>query len=888
MAHRNCLSFISLLALGSAMPAFAQQAQPAAPAEAGPREARDVIIITANKREESVQDVAVAVTAISSQQKEELGIISMADLTNITPGMSYSNERVTVRGIGKQTGSFGADPGVANYNDGIYTAFALFAGKDPILIDRVEILRGPQGTLYGRNSIGGAVNTISKRPTSDFRADFSLGAGNYGAKKVAAAVSGPITDSLRYRVAGVREVRDGVDINYGNHGETEGWELDDKHLEFQLEGNIGDRFEWWFKTVEFSYDKAGPPGGRQATFSTAPFLTSNVFTTSTSLNPIASWAFSGNPAIVSFDQIGNRRDNPFATNGERAYNVNIPTVARLPQYDEYILESVYHFDNFDVKYTGGYTFYEYRLDSDIDGTSVNSLTYRAIAPSTAACNSLVGQPITANAACAAAASTTRTISTDLANDYKESRSFFSNEINLISTGDSPFQWLLGLYQYQENNDQAGTQLKLRNEPGVLGRYQTDAGDLFDSKNVLFRNRNSSLQNSYGVYGRVDWEVADQWKLSGGLRYSYDIKDVAEEGFASCFIVCRAFAAAIPGGLASFTQDYVATTPLAFSGVGVTYDADSTARRRLKNQWGMVTGDLGVEYRPDNDSLLFLKYSKGYKAGAINTGFSPSTYANAEKVFVTEGGWKRDWRALNLTTNLAAFHYKYDDMQAAVTQVLNQGVAGQERNVAVLTNIPEASSQGIELESRWNPIDPLNIAFTYSYIATEIQDGGGVFIDPSRDGRCRPAVGTTPVACGTAGAAVPQVYVDPLSRTRLEGNELPQSPRHKVALNASYLFEFEDGSTLLPVLSYYWRDKYLETIINASTEFAPTQEQADARITWRNADNRWAVIGFVRNVFDADQTSSVVAQAFRVADNGRYQTFTYTPPRTWGVELQFHW
>ena len=93
--------------------------------------------MTAQKREESVQDIAVAVTAITSQAKQELGIITVTDLTNVTPGLSYTpgNERVTLRGIGRLTNSFGADPGVGNYNDGIYTQFAVFAGKDPLLID---------------------------------------------------------------------------------------------------------------------------------------------------------------------------------------------------------------------------------------------------------------------------------------------------------------------------------------------------------------------------------------------------------------------------------------------------------------------------------------------------------------------------------------------------------------------------------------------------------------------------------------------------------------------------------------------------------------------------------------------------------------------------------
>lgn len=877
MTRARKYSFASLVAIGFAMPAFAQTPeapQPApqtAPAES---ESRDVVIITANKRAESVQDVAVAVTAITSEQKEEFGIISVTDLTNITPGLSYTpgNERVTLRGIGRQTNGFGADPGVANYNDGIYTAFAVFAGKEPILIDRVEVLRGPQGTLYGRNSIGGAINTISKRPTDEFALDFVLGGGNYEARKVGVAVSGPVTDWLRYRAVGFRETREGIDPNYGSR-ETEGWEIDDTNLEFQLEGDIGDRFTWWLKAVEYTYDKAGPPGGRTATFSTAPFITSGVFTTATSSSPVASWAFSGAPTLISFDQIGNRRDNPFATSREHAYNVNQPATALLPQYDEYITEAVYSFDNFDIKYTGGYTFYDYRLRTDADGTSVRSINYRAGAD---------GLPNAAGAP--------RTIGTDLRNEYKESRAFFSNELNFISTNDAPLQWILGLYQYQENNDQSGLRTTLVNEPGAHGVYQMNDGSLQAGGKPLSLARNQSLQNSYGAYGRTDYTLNDQWKFSLGLRYSYDIKDVAEQGFQNCYIVCRGAAALIPGGLAVFTQDLVNTTPLVYANPAVptgysliTYSSDGYALRRLKNQWSAVTGDLGAEFRPLDDTLLFAKYSKGYKAGAVNTGFALDPFADAERVDVYEGGWKQEWVDWGLTTNAALFFYNYTDMQATVTRVLNQGVAGQERTVGELANIPEATSAGFELESNWSPIDALNIGFTYSYLQTEITEGGGTYIDSSRDTRCL-GPGNALVAC----SATATTYADPLSRVTLEGHSLPQSPEHKFAVNASYRFEFEDGSSLLPTVSYYWRDKFYDTIFNATTEEAPSQEQADARVTWRSPNERFAVIGWVRNLFDAEQTTSVASQTFRTADNGRYQTFSYTPPRMWGVDLQFHY
>ena len=144
MAQLNRISLVSLLALGIAMPAIAQETVQG-PQEQPPAEepTRDVVVITANKREETIQDIAVAVTAITADDKQELGIITVTDLTNVTPGLSYTpgNERVTLRGIGRLTNSFGADPGVANYNDGLYTPFAVMAGKDPLFIQRDDGLR---------------------------------------------------------------------------------------------------------------------------------------------------------------------------------------------------------------------------------------------------------------------------------------------------------------------------------------------------------------------------------------------------------------------------------------------------------------------------------------------------------------------------------------------------------------------------------------------------------------------------------------------------------------------------------------------------------------------------------------------------------------------------
>ena len=124
------------------------------------------LVVTAEKREQSLQDVPVAISAFTSETRDIVGIQSIQDMTNFTPGLQYSTstDRVSLRGLGRLTNVLSADASVANYADGVYETFAVRAGSSTLFLDRVEVLRGPQGTLYGRKAIAGAINIISRRP----------------------------------------------------------------------------------------------------------------------------------------------------------------------------------------------------------------------------------------------------------------------------------------------------------------------------------------------------------------------------------------------------------------------------------------------------------------------------------------------------------------------------------------------------------------------------------------------------------------------------------------------------------------------------------------------------------------------------------------------------
>lgn len=152
------------------------------------------LVVTAEKREQSLQDVPIAISAFTTKQRDIVGINTIQDITNFTPGFVYqsANDRASMRGIGRLTNVHSVDGAVSIYVDSLFTTSTVLAGGPPLETDRVEILRGPQGTLYGRNAIGGTVNVISARPTDTPYAEVRAIAENYGVTNFQVAASGPL------------------------------------------------------------------------------------------------------------------------------------------------------------------------------------------------------------------------------------------------------------------------------------------------------------------------------------------------------------------------------------------------------------------------------------------------------------------------------------------------------------------------------------------------------------------------------------------------------------------------------------------------------------------------------------------------------------------------
>jgi iron complex outermembrane receptor protein len=986
MARTNRITgrwpLISLLTLGFAMPAMAQTpAAPAgpqtAPQAAQERDTRDVVVVTANKREESVQDIAVAVTAISSAVRDQIGLTTVQDYTNFAPGLSYStaSDRLGMRGVTRTSNNFGIRSGISNYVDGIYYSSAIPASKQPIFVDRVEVVRGPQGTLYGRDSIGGALNVISKRPSDTFTSQFNVGVDNWDSTKIEGRVSGPITDWLRYSVGASKNVtKKGFFTNYSGL-ETEGGRDDGYYIEAQLAGNIGDSFDWWISTNRLEWNRKGAPGARTGVGALAPYDT-RYYDSTADIAPNGWFGLTTSNRL----QTGTQNTNPTVSTDRRGFNTDFTNFAKLRPTDNWALEAVYHMPSFDIKYLGGYAYYNYDLQQDQDGTSIS-------------------QYVTPR---------NETVFSARVSDYQENRGWFSNEINFISTGDGPWQWTTGLYAYQENYSQTVFVGNLQNpggpiydstaltnwlsvggpllgvpRPSALPELQaangrnSASGAPFPGASLVFFTDNEAVNNSYGAFFQTDYKITDQLKLTGGLRYSgdysrgrefarivnhYVVEDALESAFIAGYtptIGAGAAAALVPGfvppridvtrALGGADPSTVTTAnPCGFAGrgilntnvtaangattatggcastdksrFGIYYDAlTGNGYRDMAASWHAINGIVGLDWTPDTDTLVYAKYNRGYKPGGFGAAdvfgiLAPTPYTDKETVDAVEFGIKREWRDWNLTTDVVAYYDDYKGYQTTnliIPPVIasSTGTAIQPSSYTAYLNIPKTEITGLEIETTWRPLDNLRILFNYGFNNPEIKKAPPLIhaLDPyALDPAAKPS--------GSAAA-----FAAPNTRGQqtqdITGNLLPFSPKNKIAINGVYTMDFQDGSKLDWSASYFWQDIAFSSIFNRSYTKIPAWDQEDVRLSWTSADRHFTLIGFGKNIFDntvydnrgagllqsangtgrqvsPTQCASTAATTSPLGGKNAQSCYfiseTLRPPRTYGIELQFHY
>lgn len=868
----------AITAMGMAAPCLA------APALAHAAEAAKVsnpvtlseIVVTAAKREQSLLQVPAAVTALTAQLRDQTGITSPQQQLNFSPGVTYnpSVDRVTIRGVGRLTTNLGTDPGVAVYQDGFYVGSVAGPGggigNSTLLTDRVEILRGPQGTLYGRNSVGGAVNAITKRPSDVFGGEARLSVNSYAGVTEEARVTGSIVPTLSGSFAFRRvdqengwyknkAVGGGPDEGGPPNGPEHSWGID-----AQLKWKPTENFNAWIRYTT----QASETRPRSYTGITAYGVPAR--------GDGVPYVFEGLPAD----------GNPGVTD-HRAFRTDIPTIDKLKDYHQVIGELVYHFDNVDLKYTGGYRRYNDLLT--FDGNAVDNQNFQFPYD----CVTLLGQNANrvgdlnkiedCDLTQPGVQRQYATIHNNTFDYMTDDRIEFSHELNLSSTGSGRLQYIVGLYYFQ-GHDRQDLNITALNEPGnnIITVPGSNAPNPTTDKSLIYGYKSALQTISRAVYGQLDYAVTDQFKVTLGLRGSMDSKTGHEENDYVYWLVTG-----IPkGGPLAIAPGVVIPSPVFIPvplvggfcipgpqvpGVPPFYELDPPYTcpigRDMSRTFKAMTGEAGLQWTPSKDTNVYGRYSRGFKSGGFNLGWAlADPFVGSEYLDAFEVGWKQNYGQFQF--NSAAFYYKYKDMQAVDSKIQNSIVLPK------LINLPKVNTYGFELEATWTPIEHLTLLANYSYLHTEIKEAC-CYSDASDPLAKQPgAQPVGPLDVGTDRDLQPQSLV---------GKQLANSPNHKFALNATYTIPDVLGGDIITSATFNYIGQSYQTLFNTNLDTIKAGNTTDLRITWQSHKNGLQLILTASNLFDQELQTGFITLP---PQNLSFQSLYLAPPRIVTLEARY--
>jgi iron complex outermembrane receptor protein len=720
------------------------------------------IIVTAQRRAESLQNVPIAVSAFSGEALERQQIENASDLQQSLPNVTYTktnftSSSFTIRGIGDLCTGFSCDSATGiHVNDMPLTSTRLFE-TEYFDLERLEVLRGPQGTLYGRNATSGVVNFITAKPNlKDFQASLSAEYGNFDSKKLTGMVNIPIGDVAGIRLAGYWLDRGGYMKNTFDNSRIDGRNLHALRASIRIQPTSSttvDLIGYYFREEDdrsriqkqlCARDNTGILGCRPDSLA---FETVNGNATLAAILTSREFFRINNAALTNFG-LGSLYgpDNFF---GGVVNPADLRTVRTdfNPTYfakEEHLMARVEQEigDTLDLTVTGGWTKQAVDSRTDYNLVAGNSLANNpglltlagtaaapgvlfpgGVNPYVQARNALIPNG-PGGVVCTSETNLNYTGiyggfinrcsagSTDYDRSQSHSRQY-SIEAHLDSDFEGPFNFLVGgIYldnRFTDSNYYVAS-FGLDYAAGILGAAtalgQRAAGNV-NFPNVFlappFYNSEVNLFSlkSYGLFGEVYFDVSDKLRLTGGIRYSNDKKRQI---------------ARVP--LASFPVPY-GTTDANNSPFLGNFDADPTVAGNQPYNIGRAgfdefTGRFVVDYNLTPDNLIYLSWSRGYKSGGLNPPINPifavpATFA-PEIINAFEIGSKNSFMGGKVRLNLSAFYYDYKGLQ------LSRIVARTSVN-----DNTDAEIYGAEAEAVFRPTRDLLVNLSGSYLHTKIKD-----------------------------------------------------------------------------------------------------------------------------------------------------------------------
>ncbi|KRA61544.1 TonB-dependent receptor [Caulobacter sp. Root655] len=755
----------------------------------------DSIVVTAQKREQNLQDVPVVVTAVGAKLLQDTGVKDIKDLTILTPGLtvtSTSSEASTtarIRGVGTVGDNPGLESSVGVVIDGVYRPRNGVSFGDLGDMERIEVLKGPQGTLFGKNTSAGVINIVTKEPEFGFGGSAEATIGNYNAHGLAASVTGPLfgTETLAARLYVAARERDGYnDVVTGKGPSKRDQDADqgfytvrgqllfvpDDKATFRLIGDYTKRDENCCGAVQI---RTGPTAGILALINGGPVL-------ATVADPYARIAYSNRGAPSSVEDKGVSLQGDIET--------PIGTLTSISAIRNWRTDN-----GQDSDFTTADLAYRNK-----DGTNYSEFTT------------------------------------------------YTQELRLAGKTDK-LDWLVGAFLADETLDTKANFLYGNDYEQYLGRLLSrsaanPAGVANFVALLLNRAPNTSFVGGQGLrdqykqrattvalFTNDTWHVTDAFEITAGLRYSVDDKTLntyqsTSDGGLACGIALTPAGQARIAGIVGAANTPTIVGNLCLPWANPLFNGRGTTQKRSDKEW---SGTIKASYRFSPEVFTYASFARGYKGGGYNLDRTQSsnglpsggpgvipildTSFPGEFVDSYEVGMKNTLFNRSVLFNVTGFYQKFSDFQ--LNTFLGTSFA--------VRSIPEVTSQGVDIDFLWfTPVRGLSLQSGFSYAKTEY----------GKD----------------------KVPNDPTNALLLlPGNRLSLAPKYSAS--GSLTYERPLGDSLKARFNV--GAKYSSDYNTGSDLFPPKQQKAytlvNARVGIGSQDDKWTVELWGQNLFDEKYT-----------------------------------
>ena len=639
------------------------------------------VIVTAQKRNQSENDIGIAISTWTGNELRDMGVVSAEDMALRTPGLTVNESSATgvplytIRGVGFQDYSTGASSTVGIYFDQVAMPYTVMTRGLLFDAERVEVLKGPQGDLYGRNTTAGQINFISNKPSEEFEVGVNVGYSSYSTVDFEGFMNGSMGENVQGRIA-LKTIQSSDGWQKSVDGDDELGEKDVTALRasFNIELSQDAKLLLVAHHVDDQSDNKANTAydGREiglAEFSApysavAPYLASGETPPwySTDDNEAAGWTNSYTSSITgtTFD-LRPKRDNQL-----RGMS------ARLD----------WDFGNVSLTSITAYNKFERVERNDWDGGQYN----------------------------------------DSSNINTTDLSVFSQELQLSGSTES-VDWLVGAYYSTDEMEEYYHYFMSDSLYGGASLVFDIAPFKLNGTGILeLDTKYQQETDSSAIFGHVEWQFTDALKLTVGGRYTKEQRDwsgctyVADDNSLGSFNNVL-FGTTLSAGSCGTIDDRPSSptfilgllgTPDANNGLAVFTDTIDTSR---------MMGKIGLDYTPSDNVLYYASISQAFKSGGFNGANSNTTTQlipyDEEILTSYEIGAKATLLEGSMQLNAAVFSYDYKDKQEQDRVITLVGA------ISGLTNVDESSITGAEIDIQWLPTDGLRLAFGGAWLDTEI-------------------------------------------------------------------------------------------------------------------------------------------------------------------------